>query len=89
MLLMGTRSEPNTIALGAVATGNMNAQLALMAAGIMIFNGSMPIASEADIKTGISIAVVAVLLVSSVKNVMTKQMVRIKTNKCTSCKNIN
>ena len=35
---------PNTTELGAVATGSMNAQLALMAAGTMINSGRMPAA---------------------------------------------
>ena len=76
MLFIGTRSEPNTMALGAVATGNIKAQLALMVAGIMIFNGSMSMATAADINTGIKMAVVAVLLVNSVRNVMTKQILQ-------------
>ncbi len=81
MLFMGTRSEPKTMALGAVATGNIKAQLALIAAGIMIFSGSTPMASDAVISIGMSMAVVAVLLVISVKNVMVKQMIKSNQNK--------
>ena len=35
IVLMGIRSVPYTAAFGAVATGNINAQLALIAAGII------------------------------------------------------
>ena len=61
--------------LGGVATGNMNAQDALMAAGTISNLGSIaaPIAAAAMI--GISIVVVAVLLVTSVKKVTQKQIV--------------
>ena len=61
--------------LGGVATGNMNAQDALMAAGTISSLGSIaaPIAAAAMI--GINIVVVAVLLVTSVKKVTQKQIV--------------
>ncbi len=61
--------------LGGVATGNMNAQDALMAAGTISNLGSIaaPIAAAAMI--GINIVVVAVLLVTSVKKVTQKQIV--------------
>ena len=61
--------------LGGVATGNMNAQDALMAAGTISNLGSTaaPIAAAAMI--GINIVVVAVLLVTSVKKVTQKQIV--------------
>jgi len=63
--------------LGGVATGIMKAQLALMAAGIMISlaSMSMPVAVAASI--GINTTVLAVLLVVSVKNVTLRQMMRI------------
>ena len=54
----------NTAVLGAVATGNMNAQLALIAAGTIISAGSIPAASAAAARMGIMRAVVAVLLLS-------------------------
>ena len=60
---------PNTIAFGAVATGNINAQLADKAAGNISRAGSKPAPREAAARIGISSAVVAVLLVISVKNV--------------------
>ena len=69
------------MALGAVATGSMNAQLALIAAGIMIFIGSIPMAPDTEKSMGIMMAVVAVLLVISVRKVMVKQMVKIMKNK--------
>ena len=61
--------------LGGVATGNINAQDALMAAGTISNLGSIaaPIAAAAMI--GINIVVVAVLLVTSVKKVTQKQIV--------------
>ena len=61
--------------LGGVATGNMNAQDALIAAGTISNLGSIaaPIAAAAII--GINIVVVAVLLVTSVKKVTQKQIV--------------
>ena len=61
--------------LGGVATGNMNAQDALIAAGTISNLGSIaaPIAAAAMI--GINIVVVAVLLVTSVKKVTQKQIV--------------
>ena len=61
--------------LGGVATGNMNAQDALMAAGTISNLGSIaaPIAAAAMI--GINLVVVAVLLVTSVKKVTQKQIV--------------
>ena len=60
---------------GGGATGNMNAQDALMAAGTISNLGSIaaPIAAAAMI--GINIVVVAVLLVTSVKKVTQKQIV--------------
>ena len=65
----------NITILGGVATGNMNAQDALMAAGTISNLGSIaaPIAAAAMI--GINIVVVAVLLVTSVKKVTQKQIV--------------
>ena len=61
--------------LGGVATGNMNAQEALIAAGTISNLGSIaaPIAAAAII--GIKSVVVAVLLVTSVKNVTQKQII--------------
>ena len=66
--------------LGGVATGNMNAQDALMAAGTISNLGSIaaPIAAAAMI--GINIVVVAVLLVTSVKKVTQKQIVAMISN---------
>ena len=61
--------------LGGVATGNMHAHDALMAAGTISNLGSIaaPIAAAAMI--GINIVVGAVLLVTSVKKVTQKQIV--------------
>ena len=60
------RPLPYTMALGAVATGIINAQLALIAAGIINTIGSTPIAADALANTGISNVAVAVLEVISV-----------------------
>ena len=75
------------IAFGAVATGSIKAQLALMVAGTIILMGSMPIADETENRIGMIIAVVAVLLVISVKKVMAKQMQKIMKNTCTPFRN--
>jgi len=67
---------------GGVATGNMNAHDALSAAGIMNNLGSVsaPIAAAASI--GINNVVVAVLLVTSVRNVTARQMMAIINSRC-------
>ena len=65
---------PNTIALGAVATGNMKAQLALSAAGTISSSGSISVEMAVAASMGISSVVVAVLLVISVRNVTIRQM---------------
>jgi hypothetical protein len=54
---------------GAVATGNIKAQLALKVAGIISKSGSSSALTAVAANTGINIAVVAVLLVASVKKV--------------------
>ena len=61
--------------LGGVATGNMNAQDALMAGGTISNLGSIAAAIAAAAMIGINIVVVAVLLVTSVKKVTQKQIV--------------
>ena len=71
------RPVEKTMVLGAVATGNMKAQLALMAAGTINRAGSISAAIAAAAKIGIIKVVVAVLLVISVRNVMHKQMIAI------------
>ena len=68
---------PNTIALGGVATGNMNAQLAASAAGTANIKGFSPTLIASAATTGRNAAVVAVLLVNSVRKiiiVLTKQI---------------
>ena len=64
----------NTTLFGPVATGSINAQLALIAAGTMIVSGAIPAAIAAAAKTGINKAVLAVLEVVSVINVTTRQI---------------
>src|SRR3970040_474418 len=72
-----TAPVPYTIAFGGVATGSMNAQLAASAAGTASINGSTPIAVASDPTTGRNAAVVAVLLVSSVRNTTTVVTTRV------------
>ena len=62
------------MALGGVATGNIKAKLALIVAGIINNLGSISDAIAAVTNIGNRIVVVAVLLVTSVKNVTAKQM---------------
>ena len=62
------------MALGAVATGNIKAQLALIAAGIIINAGSIPAATPAAAKIGINKVAVAVFEVISVKKVTNRQI---------------
>ena len=66
--------DPNTIALGGVATGNINAKLALIVAGIIRIRGSSSLEVATTAKIGISKIAVAELLVSSVRNVTTRQI---------------
>jgi len=70
------------IRLGAVATGNMKAQEALMAAGIINSFGSIPAPMAAAPSIGMSRVVVAVLLVASVKKVTTRQILNMRSNTC-------
>ena len=79
---MVTCPLPNTIAFGAVATGSMKAQLALIAAGTINRLGSRPAPSAAEARIGINRIVVAVLLVVSVRKVTIRAMVTIISNGC-------
>lgn len=71
---MVIRPLPNTIALGGVATGIINAQDAAIVAGIINNRGLVFIATATDAKIGRIISVVAVFEVSSVKKVIPKQI---------------
>ena len=82
MVLIGKRPVENTIVLGAVATGNIKAQLALMAAGTMSSSGRISAANAAAAKTGSMRVVVAVLLVISVRKVIEMQMLRTTRMSC-------
>ncbi len=62
--------EPKTIAFGGVATGSMNAQLAASVTGTVSMIGSKPASSAIAPTTGRNVAVVAVLLVSSVRKMI-------------------
>ncbi len=55
------------IALGGVATGSMKAQLAAIVTGTASTSGSIPSSTANAATTGSSVAVVATLLVSSVR----------------------
>ena len=66
------------MALGAVATGNIKAQLALIAAGIIINAGSIPAATPAAASIGINKVAVAVFEVISVKKVTNKHRLNFK-----------
>ena len=76
-----THPLPNTMALGGVATGSINANDAESVAGNMNINGCKPATTAAAPITGKIIVDVAVLDVSSVKNVIPKH-----TNKTTAHK---
>ena len=65
--------EPKTTAFGAVATGSMNAQLALSAAGSITTNGSISFDDATDARIGMIKIVLAVLLVISVRKVIKRQ----------------
>ena len=73
------RPEPKTIAFGGVATGNMKAQLAAIAAGTISIIGSTFKLGARAAKMGIKVAVVAVLLVSSVRTIIIATISKIKT----------
>ena len=73
------RPLPNTIALGGVATGIINAQDADIVAGIISNKGLVSMAMATDANIGSIISVVAVFDVSSVKNVRPKQIITIIT----------
>ena len=75
ILDMGTYPDPNTMALGGVATGSMNAHDAEMVAGIISRRGFSFRAIAVPIITGNRAAVVAVLLVNSVKYVISRHII--------------
>ena len=66
------RFDENTIALGGVATGSMKAQLAAKVIGTHSTNGLIPASTANAPMTGKNVAVVATLLVSSVKKITNK-----------------
>ena len=63
-----------------MATGSINAKLALIVAGIIRIRGSISLDNATAARIGINKTAVAVLLVSSVKNVTTRQINNINTN---------
>ena len=75
---MVTWPEPKTMALGGVAGGSMNAQLAANAAGMQSRSGFSPMAMAATASSGNRVAVVAVLDVTSVRNTTTVTTARSK-----------
>jgi len=74
MVCTGRRPVENTVTLGGVATGSMKAHEALRAAGTMNRRGSVAAPTAAAAKMGMSSVVVAVLLVTSVRNVTARQI---------------
>lgn len=66
--------EPNTIALGGVATGSMNAIDALTVAGSISKSGLICILTERPANMGKINCVVAVFDVTSVRNVIPRQI---------------
>ena len=62
--------EPKTIALGGVATGSINAQLAAKTTGTVKAIGAMPRATATAPTTGKNVEVVATLEVISVKKII-------------------
>ena len=67
--------DPNTIAFGGVATGNIKAQDAATAIRTDRMTGDMPNASATLANTGINKAALAVLLANSVKNTTKTAMI--------------
>ena len=65
-----SKPEPKTIAFGGVATGSINAQLAASGIGATRIIGLMPISTAMAPTTGRKVAVVAILLVNSVKKII-------------------
>ena len=82
--LTDTSPVPKIIALGGVATGSIKAIEADIVAGIMSINGLIPVLMAIPAKIGRTISVVAVLEVSSVKNVITKQIIKTTKSGCKS-----
>ena len=81
--------EPKTIAFGGVATGNMNAQLAASVTGTRSTTGSYPASIAIAPTTGMNVAVVPILLVSSVRKIISVETMitsRAIGSRPTSCK---
>lgn len=68
---------PKIIALGGVATGSIKAIEADIVAGIISISGFIPVVIAIPARIGSTISVVAVLDVNSVRNVITRQIIRI------------
>ena len=64
---------PKTMALGGVATGSIKAQEADIVAGIISMKGCTLTAKEVAAKIGIKVVAVAVLEVTSVKKVISRE----------------
>ena len=72
LIILGilNKPEPNTMALGGVATGNIKAQLAAKVIGAAKITGFIPISIAIAPMTGKKVAVVAMLLVNSVRKII-------------------
>lgn len=84
MSITFSRFVPKTIALGGVATGNINANDPAIVAGSINNSGLISILIARPAKTGKKVSTVAVLDVSSVKNEITIAMVSIIIKGCIS-----
>lgn len=71
---IGILPVANTMAFGAVATGNMNAQETDRTAGSIICMGEIPPCIAAEDNTGISKCMEAVFEVTSVRKVVTEEI---------------
>ena len=70
--------DPQTIAFGGVATGNIKAQLAARQTGTVSDTGSTPMPIATAPKTGKNVEVVATLEVTSVKKIIKAATASIK-----------
>ena len=76
MSFIFTRLDPKIMAFGAVAAGSIKAQDAANVAGIIIDNGEILEAFAMDARIGRIISVELILLVSSVKKLIPKVILK-------------
>ena len=78
MSLISIFPLPKITALGGVAIGNINAQLAAIVVGITKYNGFDPKPIAKIINIGVNVATVAVLEFNSVRKIITRTDIKIK-----------